>query len=104
MSPQVRYVDYYERNLYNHRLGTIEPQTGRTTYFLSLAPGAWKTLATDDDSFWCCTGTAMEDFAKLSDTIYARDDDGLFVNLFIASELRWAERGVRLRQSTRFPD
>lgn len=104
VSPQVRYVDYYERNLFNHRLGTIEPLTGRTTYFLSLTPGAWKTLATDDDSFWCCTGTAMEDFAKLTDTIYAWDHDGLFVNLFIASELRWTGRGVRLRQSTRFPD
>ena len=104
VSPQVRYIDYYERNLFNHRLGTIEPLTGRTGYFLSLAPGAWKTLATDDDSFWCCTGTAMEDFNKLSDTIYAWDHDGVFVNLFIASELRWAERGVRLRQFTRFPD
>ena len=78
--------------------------TGRSTYFLSLAPGAWKTLATDDDSFWCCTGTAMEDFAKLTDTIYARDHDGLFVNLFISVPVHWAERGVVLRQSTRFPD
>ena len=104
VSPQVRYIDYYERNLLNHRLGTIEPLTGRSTYFLSLAPGAWKTLATDDDSFWCCTGTAMEDFAKLNDTIYARDHDGLFVNLFIESQLHWAERGVVLRQSTRFPE
>ena len=102
--PQVRYIDYYERNLFNHRLGTIEPLTGRSTYFLSLAPAAWKTLATDDDSFWCCTGTAMEDFAKLTDSIYARDDNGLFVNLFVASRLHWAGRGVVLRQTTRFPD
>jgi len=104
LSPQVRYIDYYERNLLNHRLGTIEPETGRTTYFLSVAPGAWKTLATDDATFWCCTGTAMEDFAKLADAIYARDRDGLFVNLFIASQAHWPEQGVRLEQATRFPD
>ncbi len=99
-----RYIDYYERNLLNHRLGTIQPETGHTTYFLSLTPGAWKTLCTDDRSFWCCTGTAVEEYTKLADTIYHHDADGVFVNLFIASELDWADRGIRLRQETKFPD
>lgn len=101
--PDARYMDYYERNLVNHRLGTIEPETGRTTYFLSLAPGAWKSLATDDATFWCCNGTAVEEFSKLGDSIYFHDDDGLYVNLFIASALDWSERGIRLRQVTDFP-
>jgi DUF1680 family protein len=96
-------MDYYERNLVNHRLGTIEPETGRTTYFLSLAPGAWKTLATDDDTFWCCTGTAVEDFSKLGDSIYAHDARGVYVNQFIASTLDWTERGLRIHQTTDFP-
>ncbi len=52
-----RIIDYYERNLLNHRLGAIEPETGHTAYFLSLAPGAWKTTCTEDAVFWCCTGT-----------------------------------------------
>ena len=47
--PDSRYMDYYERNLLNHRLGTIEPETGHTSYFLSLSPGAWKTKCTEDD-------------------------------------------------------
>jgi uncharacterized protein len=98
-----KYIAYYERNLFNHRLGTIEPNSGNTTYFLSMAPGAWKTLATDDASFWCCTGTAMEEFAKLADTIYFHDDDGLYVNLFIASRMDWPERGLLLEQETHFP-
>ena len=63
-------IDYYERNLFNHRLGAIEPETGHTSYFLSMAPGAWKTTCTEDQSFWCCTGTGVEEFAKLNDTIY----------------------------------
>jgi DUF1680 family protein len=99
-----QYMDYYERNLFNHRLGTIQPKTGLTTYFLSLAPGAWKTLCTEDQTFWCCTGTAVEEFAKLNDSIYFHDEDGLYVNLFIASELNWTERGIRLKQQTRFPE
>ena len=101
--PDTRYMDYYERNLVNHRLGTIEPETGQTTYFLSLAPGTWKSLGTDDSTFWCCNGSATEEFSKLGDTIYYHDDKGLYVNLFIASALDWSERGVRLRQVTAFP-
>lgn len=98
------FIDYYERNLLNHRLGAIEPETGHTAYFLSLAPGAWKTTCTEDDSFWCCTGTALEEFAKLNDTIYFHHDNSLFVNLYFASTVNWKDRGVRLRQSTNFPE
>ena len=99
-----RYVDYYERNLLNHRLGTIQPNTGLTTYFLSMSPGAWKTRCTEDDTFWCCTGSAVEEFSKLNDTIYFHDEDGIYLNLFVASSLRWKQNGVRLRQETRFPE
>lgn len=101
--PQMRYVEYYERNLLNHRLGTIEPQTGHTTYFLSMAPAAWKTIGTEDQTFWCCNGTALEEFAKLQNSIYFHDDNSVYVNLFVASELNWKVRGVRLRQETAFP-
>ena len=99
-----RYFDYYERVLFNHRLGTIHPQTGATQYYLSLTPGAWKTFNTDDKSFWCCTGTGIEEYSKLNDSIYYHDDDGVYVNLFIASEVHWPEKGIRLRQDTRFPE
>jgi DUF1680 family protein len=99
-----RYFDYYERALLNHRIGTIQPKTGHTQYYLSLTPGAWKTFNTEDQSFWCCTGTGVEEYSKLSDSIYWHDDDGVYVNLFIASELNWPEKGFGLRQDTRFPD
>jgi uncharacterized protein len=99
-----RIIDYYERNLLNHRLGTIEAASGHTGYFLSLAPGAWKTTCTEDDSFWCCTGTGVEEFSKLNDTLYAHDGESLFVNLYFASSVNWADRGIRLSQVTRFPE
>src|SRR5450631_392334 len=99
-----RYFDYYERNLLNHRLGTIHPETGHSVYFLSMAPGAWKGLCDEEKSFWCCTGTAFEEFSKLNDSIYYRDEKGISVNLFIASELDDSERVIGLRQDTRFPD
>lgn len=101
--PQIRHVEYYERNLLNHRLGTIEPKTGHTTYFLSMAPGAWKTLGTEENTFWCCNGTALEEFAKLQNSIYFHDADSLYINLYVASNLDWKDRGVRLKQETEFP-
>jgi uncharacterized protein len=99
-----RYFDYYERTLINHRIGTIQPDTGHTQYYLSLYPGAWKTFNTEDQSFWCCTGTGVEEYSKLSDSIYWQDNEGLYVNLFIASELNWPEKGLRVRQETKFPE
>ena len=99
-----RYMDYYERLLFNHRLGTINPEDGAMMYYLPLASGYWKTFGTAFDSFWCCTGTGSEEYAKLADTIYFHDEDSLFVNLYIDSQLDWPEKGLRIKQDTRFPE
>jgi len=103
-SADPRAFDYYERVLYNHRLGTIDLRTGATQYYLGLVPGSWRTFSTEYDSFWCCTGTGIEEFSKLNDSVYFHDDEGLYVNLFIPSEVNWAEKGVRVRQETGFPE
>ena len=103
-SPEARYMDYYERALFNHRMGTIDPETGTTVYYLPLGNGFSKIYAKPLDSFWCCNGTAAEEFAKLTDTIYFHDQDSIFVNLFIASELSWPEKGIGIRQETSFPE
>jgi DUF1680 family protein len=103
-SPDARLMDYYERTLFNHRLGTINPEDGTMMYYLPLASGYWKTFGKPLDAFWCCTGTGSEEYAKLSDTIYFHDDDSLDVNLYIDSQLEWPEKGVRLKQETRFPE
>jgi DUF1680 family protein len=100
--PQASYIDYYERNLFNHRLGTIRPD-GMNQYFISLTPGAWRTWGGETDTFWCCNGTAVEEYNKLADTIYYNDGANLWVNLFLPSTLDWKEKGLRLVQSTRFP-
>ena len=103
-SPDARLMDYYERTLFNHRLGTINPEDGTMMYYLPLASGYWKTFGKPFDSLWCCTGTGSEEYAKLTDTIYFHDENSLYVNLYIASELDWPEKGLRVRQDTRFPE
>jgi DUF1680 family protein len=102
-NPDPRLMDYYERTLFNHRLGTINPGDGTMMYYLPLAAGYWKTFGKPFDSMWCCTGTGSEEYAKLTDTIYFHDDDSLYVNLYIDSQLDWPEKGLRFKQETRFP-
>jgi hypothetical protein len=102
-NPDPHYFDYFERTLLNERIGTIHPKNGWTQYYLSLTPGAWKTFSNEDQSFWCCTGSGVEEYSKLNDSIYWHDDDGLYVNLFIPSELNWADKGLKVRQENSFP-
>ena len=102
--PQARYFDYYERALYNQILTSIDPRTGQTTYKLGLYGGYFQPFCTLTDSFWCCTGTGFENHVKYNDSIYFHDEQGLYVNLFIPSVLHWKEKGLVLRQETKFPD
>jgi hypothetical protein len=73
-------------------------------YLMSLKPGHFKTYSLPYDSFWCCVGTGMENHCKYGDTIYYQDDDSLYVNLFIASELTWDERNLKVRMETKLPE
>jgi DUF1680 family protein len=97
-------VDYYERTLFNHILPAHEPEKGAFVYFTPMRPGHYRVYSDDHASMWCCAGTGMESPAKYARMIYARDAQGIFVNLFIASQLRYAERGVTITQETRFPN
>jgi len=100
----VHAADYYERALFNGILGTQHPRDGEKLYYLPLAAGYWRYFGTPDKGFWCCHGSGSESFAKFGDSIYFRSDEALYVNQFIASELDWPERGLRIIQDTDFPN
>jgi DUF1680 family protein len=102
--PEAAYGDYYERGLINGILASQDPDSGMMTYFQATRPGYPKLYCTPEHSFWCCTGTGMENHAKYGDSVYFHDGNTLLVNLFMASELNWAEQQVRVRQLTSFPD
>ncbi|MFV0470918.1 MAG: beta-L-arabinofuranosidase domain-containing protein [Paludibacteraceae bacterium] len=103
-NPDVKYVDFYERALYNHILGQQDPKSGMVAYFLPLLPGAHKVYSTPEHSFWCCVGTGFENHAKYGESIYFHNEESLYVNLFIPSELTWKEKGIKIRQETKFPN
>jgi len=102
--PQVAYADYYERTLYNGILASQDPDSGMATYFQGARPGYMKLYHTPEDSFWCCTGTGMENHVKYRDSLYFHDDRALYVNLFVPSSVAWKAKGAVLTQTTRFPD
>lgn len=102
--PQVEYADYYERTLYNGILASQDPDSGMATYFQGARPGYMKLYHTPEDSFWCCTGTGMENHVKYRDSIYFHDARALYVNLFVPSSVAWKEKGAVLTQTTAFPE
>jgi DUF1680 family protein len=96
-------ADYYERALFNHILSSQHPGDGRVVYNQSLEMGGYKEY---QDPFWftCCIGTGMESHAKYGWNIYYHNDRELFVSQFIASELDWKEKGLKLQQITHYPE
>jgi len=104
-NPSVDYADFYELALYNCILASQDPDNGMVSYFKPIRPGYPKLYCTPFDSFWCCTGTGIENHAKYGDSIYfLRGPDEIFVNLLIPSTLTWKERGVTVTQITKFPE
>lgn len=101
-----KYMDHYERAVYNHILASVAENDPGNTYHVPLNPGAQKRFGNADmNGFTCCNGTALESHTKLQDTIYfhSADHAALYVNLFIPSTLTWTERKVTVRQVTEFP-
>lgn len=103
LEPSAAYADYYERALFNHILSTQHPEHGGYVYFTSVRPRHYRVYSAPGEAMWCCVGTGMENHGKYGQFIYTHVEDALYVNLFIASELDWKERGVVVRQETAFP-
>ncbi len=92
--PSAEYADYFERALYNHLLATVAPDSGEVTYFTPLR-GHFRTYLTGT---FCCVGSGIENTPRYTEGIYFQQDDSLWVNLYIPSELDWPEAGLVLRQ------
>ncbi|GGE51583.1 hypothetical protein EV200_102184 [Pedobacter psychrotolerans] len=101
-APSIKYLDYYERTLYNHIL-TSQRASGGFVYFTPMRPGHYRTYSNPQESFWCCVGSGLENHGKYGELIYAHDDQNLYVNLFIPSVVNWTEKGITLTQENNFP-
>ncbi len=102
-NPEARFADYYELATFNHILASQHPEHGGYVYFTSARPRHYRNYSAPNEAMWCCVGTGMENHGKYGQFIYTHVGDALYVNLFVASELNWRERGISLRQETAFP-
>ncbi len=99
--PDVSYADYYERTLYNHVAASCEhAPTGRSTYFMPLAPGYKKDF---EDENSCCHGSGLESHFKYAEAIYAKAGREIFINLFIPSVLESEAASVIMTTEAAMP-
>lgn len=101
-NPDAKYMDYYERTTYNHILSTQHPDGG-FVYFTPMRPRHYRVYSKPQNGFWCCVGTGLENHGKYGELIYAHKEDDVYINLFMASQLSWKEKGITLTQNTKFP-
>ena len=99
-----KYADYYENTFINAILSSQNPKTGMTTYFQPMATGYFKVYSTPYDHFWCCTGSGMENFSKLGDSIYFQNSECLYVNRFTSSKVFWQEKDLEITQVAELPN
>jgi len=109
VKPNGMYGDFYETAMFNHILSAQHPQHGGYVYFTSARPRHYRNYSAPNEAMWCCVGTGMEDHGKYGQFVWTHDkgvkaeDDVLYVNLFVASELNWKDRKMVIRQQTAFP-
>jgi len=104
-SPEAKYMDYYERALYNHILASQNPESGMMCYFVPLRMGTKKTFSDSINTFTCCVGSGMENHSKYNEQIFSHDGkQTLFINLFIPSSLDWKGNKLQLELITDFPN
>jgi DUF1680 family protein len=104
--PDPKYMNFYEQGLFNQILGSRRDVDSATnplvTYFVPVRPGQRRSYG---NTGTCCGGTGMENHTKYQDSIYfqAADGSALYVNLYIASTLTWAEKKFTVTQTTNYP-
>lgn len=100
-----RYADGMERVLYNTVLGAKDPSgDGRFFYYSDYKAAATKGY--HRDKWPCCSGTLPQGVCDYLLNAYMRSAEGVYVNLFAPSELRWRfqDMPVRLTQATSYPE
>ena len=97
------YLNYYENTFYNTILSSQNPESGMTTYFQPMATGYFKVYTTATGSFWCCTGSGMENFTKLGNAIYYSNEESVVISQYLSSVLTDTEKNLKLTMNADIP-
>lgn len=104
LQPDIRQAEFHEQALFNHVLGSMDPETGATCYMVPVGRAVRKEYQNMQRSFTCCVGSGMESHALHGDGIYYESGNRLWVNLYAPSTAEWAGAGLRLTMDTSFPE
>ncbi len=99
-----QYGDSMERVLYNTILGAWPIQADGTSFYYSDYAKTGKKVWYGQK--WpCCSGTFPQLAADYHISTYLRSADGVYVNLFTPSRVKWNDAGGRyaLQQETKYP-
>ncbi len=102
--PDVKYAEFHERALFNHILGSIDPEDGRTCYMVPVGRGVRREYQEMFRGFTCCVGSGMESHAIHGDGLYYESGGRLWVNLYAPSTAKWEAAGVDITMDTSFPE
>ena len=98
-----RYMDYYERVLYNQIVGSINPNHYQTTYQYAVGLDASKPWGNKTPQSTCCGGTGMENHVKYQEAAYFVGDNTLWVALYLPTTAQWEQKGVTIKQECEWP-
>ena len=104
LTPEAHYADFMERALFNHVLGSIDPEDGRMCYMVPVGRAVQHEYQDMFHSFTCCVGSGMENHALHGLGIYYENGNSLWVNLFVPSRAEAAILGAKIEQETDFPE
>ena len=104
MHPDIKYAEFEERALFNHVLGSIDPEDGRTCYMVPVGRGVRHEYQDMAKDFTCCVGSGMESHGLHGDGIYYEAGNRLWVNMYVPSTADWKSAGVQLAMETDFPE
>lgn len=98
-----KYADFYENAFTNAIMSSQNPETGMMMYFQPMATGFFKVFSSAFLHFWCCTGTGMENFVKLNDSVYFTDRNGVYVNMYLSSIVKLDDLNMELDVQSHLP-
>ena len=100
-----RYGDSMERVLYNTVAGAKPTLADGTTFYYSDYNSDHGKKVYSKDKWPCCSGTFPQLAADYHLSAYFRGADGIYVNLFVPSRVRWEQNGAHcgLTQQTEYP-
>jgi DUF1680 family protein len=104
LQPDPKYAEFQERALFNHVLGSIDPEDGRTCYMVPVGRGVTHEYQDMMNSFTCCVGTGMENHALHGDGIFYTSEDKLWVNIYTPVRANWAAQEAQVEMQSDFPE